>query len=309
MTFREPCPNCRYQRKQTDSAPDWQCPACGVAYAKAMGVNQSLRSGQGTKVKVKVKVRTKSSRRIWFDHFISLLLVICIISLFYAGWAKNQLPQASEISPDMINEPIQQASKSTLFDFNYRGKRYSVEPVADYELWGVVVSHNDITGITDITHNDDSVDIKDICVVWGDNVQSNDYRNVSYSSGDFTCYFQYDRPIDFRHEQLSNNHLLSADELVRERIRNIKIGDQVHLKGMLVNYWATTTPNWKRTTSTTRLDKGNRACEVVYVDEFTILKSSNRLAYSFFNLCLWLLALLIIFKLALIAFLPNFLLD
>ncbi|WP_028453918.1 tetratricopeptide repeat protein [Chitinilyticum litopenaei] len=28
------CPKCRYQRQATDSAPDWQCPSCGVAYAK-----------------------------------------------------------------------------------------------------------------------------------------------------------------------------------------------------------------------------------------------------------------------------------
>ena len=29
------CPKCRYVRLPTDTAPDWQCPSCGVAYAKA----------------------------------------------------------------------------------------------------------------------------------------------------------------------------------------------------------------------------------------------------------------------------------
>jgi glutaredoxin len=29
------CPKCNYVRKQTDDAPDWQCPACQVVYAKA----------------------------------------------------------------------------------------------------------------------------------------------------------------------------------------------------------------------------------------------------------------------------------
>jgi TPR repeat protein len=28
------CPKCAYQRKASDSAPDWQCPSCGIAYAK-----------------------------------------------------------------------------------------------------------------------------------------------------------------------------------------------------------------------------------------------------------------------------------
>lgn len=30
----KPCPKCSYVRKATDVAPDWQCPKCGVAYAK-----------------------------------------------------------------------------------------------------------------------------------------------------------------------------------------------------------------------------------------------------------------------------------
>ena len=30
----KPCPKCRYVRTATDTSPDWQCPKCGVAYAK-----------------------------------------------------------------------------------------------------------------------------------------------------------------------------------------------------------------------------------------------------------------------------------
>jgi glutaredoxin len=29
------CPRCRYERQSTDTAPEWQCPSCGVAYSKA----------------------------------------------------------------------------------------------------------------------------------------------------------------------------------------------------------------------------------------------------------------------------------
>jgi hypothetical protein len=28
------CPKCQYHRKASDQAPDWQCPACGIAYSK-----------------------------------------------------------------------------------------------------------------------------------------------------------------------------------------------------------------------------------------------------------------------------------
>ena len=28
------CPKCNYERKESDTAPDWQCPNCGIAVAK-----------------------------------------------------------------------------------------------------------------------------------------------------------------------------------------------------------------------------------------------------------------------------------
>jgi tRNA(Ile2) C34 agmatinyltransferase TiaS len=32
------CPKCGYERRPTDSAPQWQCPSCQVAYVKAAQV-------------------------------------------------------------------------------------------------------------------------------------------------------------------------------------------------------------------------------------------------------------------------------
>jgi small basic protein/ribosomal protein L37AE/L43A len=34
------CPKCSYLRKPSDEAPDWQCPSCGVAYAKVIAAQQ-----------------------------------------------------------------------------------------------------------------------------------------------------------------------------------------------------------------------------------------------------------------------------
>ena len=31
------CPNCHYVRKPSDTAPDWQCPSCEMAYNKGAG--------------------------------------------------------------------------------------------------------------------------------------------------------------------------------------------------------------------------------------------------------------------------------
>jgi hypothetical protein len=34
MSSATECPKCHYLRTETDTAPDWQCPQCGIAYAK-----------------------------------------------------------------------------------------------------------------------------------------------------------------------------------------------------------------------------------------------------------------------------------
>jgi glutaredoxin len=52
MAYR--CPKCQYERKATDQAPAWQCPACGVAYAKVTNgsaqasVRETYRSGKSS---------------------------------------------------------------------------------------------------------------------------------------------------------------------------------------------------------------------------------------------------------------------
>lgn len=35
--MRQICPHCNYARQASDNAPDWQCPSCEKAYAKAGG--------------------------------------------------------------------------------------------------------------------------------------------------------------------------------------------------------------------------------------------------------------------------------
>jgi len=37
----KPCPKCRHVRAAAEIAPDWQCPKCGVAYAKFLQAQQA----------------------------------------------------------------------------------------------------------------------------------------------------------------------------------------------------------------------------------------------------------------------------
>ena len=62
----------------------------------------------------------------------------------------------------------------------------------------------------------------------------------------------------------SNNHLISDDETITSLIKQIKKNDYIKISGYLINaYWG----NSYLTTSISRDDEGNGACEVVYVTD------------------------------------------
>ena len=66
---------------------------------------------------------------------------------------------------------------------------------------------------------------------------------------------------------------LSDDPWVRDRIQDLRIGDQVRLKGYLARY--SHGNGFERGTSTTRTDTGNGACETLYVEDVLITGRMN----------------------------------
>jgi hypothetical protein len=96
--------------------------------------------------------------------------------------------------------------------------------------------------------------------------------------------------------KLSNNHLISDDEVVRDQVRDIQVGDQIRVRGYLASY--SSAQGGKRGTSTTRLDTGNGACETLYIDRFEIIQpATNYWRISMYvSLALLLTGLFIHFK-------------
>ncbi len=225
-------------------------------------------------------------KRSAFQRLQRLLTIglIGAIAVFGLAWFfKGSLPRVSEILPELEQEPVQKKTTRKKFSFTYRGVSYNVTPVAGYELWGLVVAHNNIGSLADIYHDDNSVDVKDICVIWGDNVQRDDFRRVKFRGDCYVCYFKYPSGVSFDHYQLANNHLLSSDPAVLRRIAAVQVGDQVHLEGLLVNY-SPEGANWTRKTSTTRKDSEMGACEVVFVENLEILRPGTPGCYAAYRL-------------------------
>ena len=214
-----------------------------------------------------------------FYKYWKITFLILIVLLVFSFFVKDTLPDYKEIDTSLLKEPLQTTTSKSDFTFTYKNKEYFVHPVYDYELWGLVVSHNDINSIFDSYHDKNSVDIKDLCVIWGSpNLTSNDFHDVKYWNISWSCNWQYLQGINFSSRELSNNHLLSDNKIIRDKIKNVHIGDQIHIKGSLVNYEYDN--YYPRISSISRDDTGNHACEVIYVDEFEFIKRSPMFIFA-----------------------------
>jgi hypothetical protein len=210
-----------------------------------------------------------------------------VVSLFF----RYRLPDNSLALEALLQAPVQsEEGIPEPFDITRKDVTYTVTPLYSYELWGLIVSYHHSASFVDISHRQwkDFINTKDVCVIWGRNIETGVYKRMSFKNRDFTCYYRYpDRETGqlFTENALSNNHLLPADPLVADTVLKARKGDQVRFKGWLVSYGIKGTP-YARRSSTVRNDRGNGACEVVYVTEFEILRPANAAWRTLFKMSL-----------------------
>jgi hypothetical protein len=196
------------------------------------------------------------------------------LMLLVSCWHRDDFPAAMHVLPGLSVDPQQRPADAPAFNVARDGVIYRVEPRYEYELQGLVVSyalHNPRYSLHRLWN--DSLNVADLCVVWRDNVKARDLNRFRFWNGEFTCNYSTgdaDAWERFRADQISNNHLLADNDDRRRQIGKVRIGDQVRISGWLVNY--SNDQGFSRGTSITRDDRGNGACETLYVREFSILQ-------------------------------------
>ena len=215
------------------------------------------------------------------ERLFRLMLLASLTALAISFFQKDKLPGPGFFSDAVLVEPRQTPTQKSPFETKVNKQTYTVTPLFEYELSGVVVTDYESGSFGDIYHHrkwKDFLNVKDLCVVWGQNITSGVFRKLRYDSGPWTCFFKApDRKTDevFRDDQLSNNHLLTDELDLHHQIMRAAPGDEVRIKGVLANY-QNTAIGFDRGTSISRTDTGNGACETIFVTDFSITKEANR---------------------------------
>lgn len=207
----------------------------------------------------------------------NFVVIASLVLLLVSFWNRNDLPRSIDYVPNILDEPIQSPTRKASFTANYAGVEYLVEPEYEYELVGMIVSFRHHDGNSRMHRMaSDHLNMLDVCVIWGDNTANTRLQKISFWNGIFTCNVKTRDQVawnQFDMNQLSNNHLLSADDRIRDRVKGIRIGDQIRVRGYLAAY--SSANGGKRGTSTTRTDTGDGACETFFVEQFDIVESAT----------------------------------
>jgi hypothetical protein len=231
---------------------------------------------------------------------------VCTALLAAGLYNFASLPDVATLRAELGDEPRQQSVVRAAFTKAAGGVTYTIEPSHRYEIYGLVVSKHNADTWWDYVHaaTKDNLNVTDLCVVWGSNALGGAYRNLSFSSGQWTCNWQTSSDEAWRAfdaNKISNNHILTDDARLARKLRNVRIGDQIHITGQLASYKHQSGLNFSRGTSTVRTDTGNGACETIFADDVNIIRA----APAFWRNLTWAAALGMLLSMLLGLFAPH----
>lgn len=206
------------------------------------------------------------------------LIPLSFLLLLISFWNRNDLSDDMVVVNELKEEPTQKKIDKSAFSVNVNKVDYEIQPMFDYELYGLVVSYELHDGNYNLHKRwNDHLNIADYCVVWDKSAFTRHLPKINFWNGQFTCNIStkdMQAWESFDPTQLSNNHLISDEKYIRKKLRKIKIGDQIRISGWLSSY-KNLNSGGTRGTSITREDEGNGACETIYVKEVSILRHYN----------------------------------
>ncbi len=191
-----------------------------------------------------------------------LLLAGALLLAVWSGRPRGAVP-AEPV--DWSREPIQEATDREPFQIDTSRGSVRIRPRASYDVAARVEGHEryrfDATAF---------VSPVDLVLTWGELPEPRWRDALDYSqSWRFYFWRTADLSLDTKYviQHSANTHLIPATANLRRALLAIGRGDEVRLRGLLVDVTGDRLA-WR--TSTVRSDHGDRGCEIVWVESVQI---------------------------------------
>lgn len=221
----------------------------------------------------------------FFSKVSKILFLIFLIAFIVTFFVQKNYRSVNEFHPDVLKAPSQvKIADQSKIRFIQDEYEYILTPLFSYQISGFVVHKMDYRWFS--IYKSDSVFPLDLCLIWGDNVKSGVYKSkqLRFSQDMRFCFWRYNgNDVNLSGTDISNNHLLVQNDGILKEINSVYPGDQVEIKGKLINIQArnlgepgTYDPSYfEINSSTTMNDTGAGACEIIYVEDFDILQRGH----------------------------------
>ncbi len=249
----------------------------------------------------RVTGRVGSRRYRSLARVVKTAMVVCLLAYAVTWYYRDRFQTVDEIHPAVRKQPKQWETSLAPFEFTRDGYHYKITPRAEYDLAGLILSLRDYRFMS--VRQSDQVFPMDLCVIWGGNTMGGGHNSpdISVSQHGRFCVIKTGCGVRFDGRQLSNNHLLLAEPELDDVLGTLAPGDQVRIRGQLVDVEAflvgsggTYDPKaFRLKTSTTRRDVQGGACEIIYARDIRVLARANLWARITNDLAFWLLVLLL----------------
>lgn len=191
---------------------------------------------------------------------------LSVVALLVLGWfAYVRMTAPITYPPGVLvsAEPSQTALQLTDSDFD--SGSFHLKPLARFALDARVLHRK-------IYRYDKQAALVpvDLAVGWGamSDQAVLDQLQISQSARFFWYEWQHNPPPIPQNEitaHATNLHLIPANPAIAKACRALRVGELIHLRGLLVEATAPDFGTWR--SSLSRTDSGNGACELVWVEE------------------------------------------
>jgi len=190
------------------------------------------------------------------------LLVLLAVFFGWRDWTQREILHPPGV---LVIEPPRQLAPGDAQPFQFEG--YRLKPRARFELRARVLSRENYRWSEGA-----NLSPVDLALGWGAMSDQAVLDRIEISQGGrwYHTRYEYPAPLPDREiiRQSGNMHIIPADALVRKRLRAIRRGAIVHARGYLVD--ADHESGFRWSTSLSRDDTGNGACELFYVERLDI---------------------------------------
>ncbi len=207
--------------------------------------------------------RTGKQAYLMFFYLLSILA-------FISACARPEISYHEYTNIDLSYPEQEMIENPQLININRGKDNYLIVPQAQYRIGAVVRSKR-------AYRFDRMAKISpfDFALVWGFLADEHFYRQLKITQGGRRYFFRPKKgaqmSVDWIYINSSNNHIIPANDNIRRALRTVRKNDHVLIEGYLVNVTATIKGKsftWR--TSLSREDKGDGACEIIYVKRIKV---------------------------------------